>query len=101
MYTAHPLGRFCNARWGLLKIGQSLIGSSDWYQENWENLGVLSNKEWLILWGTKDKFITVDYLQKWQNKLANHQTVLFDCGHFVQEEKTKKSLEEIIRFIRN
>jgi pimeloyl-ACP methyl ester carboxylesterase len=46
-----------DSRYGLLNIGKSLIGSSDWYRDLWRNAEVIKNKPVLILWGEKDDFI--------------------------------------------
>ncbi|MTI29435.1 alpha/beta fold hydrolase, partial [Xanthovirga aplysinae] len=43
-----------NSRYSLLRLAESLIGSSDWYEEQWKKLKSLKNKPWLILWGNKD-----------------------------------------------
>jgi len=84
------------SRISLLKLAKALVGSSDWYQKQWEQLDLLATKEWLILWGTKDTFITMDSLKRWQEKLPNAKTEEIESGHFVQEE----SKEEAIRAIR-
>ena len=42
-----------SSRIPLLNLAKALVGSSDWYQKQWEQLDALSDKEWLILWGTK------------------------------------------------
>lgn len=83
----------------LLNLAKALVGSSDWYQKQWEQLDALSDKEWLILWGTKDEFITMENLKKWQERLPHAETKEFDCGHFVQEEKTEESIKEIVSFM--
>lgn len=88
-----------NSRIPLLNLAKALVGSSDWYQKQWEQLDALSDKEWLILWGIKDEFITTDNLKKWQERLSNVKTKELDCGHFVQEEKTEESIREIINFM--
>ncbi|MEP0365697.1 MAG: alpha/beta fold hydrolase [Cyclobacteriaceae bacterium] len=88
-----------SSRIPLLNLAKALVGSSDWYQNQWEQLDELSDKEWLILWGTEDEFITMENLQKWQEKLSNSKTKEFDCGHFVQEEHTNESIKEIINFM--
>lgn len=82
-------------RTSLLNIGKALIGSSDWYQEQWEKLDMLKQKPWLILWGTKDEFLTTEYLEKWKVRLPNAIIKNFECGHFIQEEKTKETIQEI------
>jgi len=89
------------SRLSLLNIGKSLVGSSDWYQEQWQNIDEIVQKPWLILWGTKDEFITTEYLQKWKNRLPNAKVKEFDCGHFVQEEKTIETVQEIENFMKN
>jgi haloalkane dehalogenase len=84
-----------SSRQSLLNMGTSLVGSSDWYQDQWEEIDTLSQKPCLILWGTKDEFITTEYLQKWKNRLPNAMVREYECGHFVQEEETKKTIQEI------
>lgn len=88
------------SRQSLLNLAKALIGSSDWYQKQWEQLEKLSDKKWLILWGTKDNFITTDYLKKWEGRIPNAEMKKFDCGHFVQEEKTEESIRALINFMK-
>jgi len=76
-----------NSRHGLLRIGQSLVGSSDWYQEQFQQLPHLQNTPTLIIWGIKDKFIQTDYLERWKKALPHAQVSLLEAGHFLQEEK--------------
>lgn len=83
------------SRVGLLKLGQSLMGSSDWYEQQWQLLDGLAQKPWLILWGTRDKFITPDYLDKWKNRLGHYEAHELDCGHFIQEER----IDDVIRLM--
>ncbi|MEM6378815.1 MAG: alpha/beta hydrolase, partial [Bacteroidota bacterium] len=90
-----------NSRIPLLNLAKGLVGSSDWYQQQWEQLDRLSNKEWLIIWGTKDEFISMEYLQKWQDRLGAVTTKTFECGHFIQEEETSASIQTIADFIKN
>lgn len=84
-----------NSRRSLLMLAKALVGSSDWYEEQWNKLAVLEDKPWLILWGTKDKFITPDFLSKWKQRLPNAKVAVYECGHFVQEERSKECAEEI------
>jgi haloalkane dehalogenase len=88
-----------DSRQSLLRLAESLYGSSDWYQAQWEKLSVLQNKSWLILWGTQDEFITTDYLKVWADRLPRVQVKTFDCGHFVQEERATKAIESIQSFL--
>ena len=87
------------SRTPLLDLAKALIGASSWYQQQWQKLDILSDKEWLILWGSKDEFITMDYLAKWKQRLPQAKTIEFDCGHFVQEEKTEDSIKRIASFL--
>ena len=88
-----------SSRAPLLKIGQSLVGSSDWFQVQWEKLDLLDSLPFLILWGTKDEFITMDYLEKWEKRLPRAKIKTFECGHFIQEEKTEPTINEIKKFM--
>lgn len=81
------------SRNGLLKIAQSLVGASDWYENQWRQLHKIENLPWLIIWGTQDEFINQNYLAKWKKRLPQAKVVELDCGHFVQEEKTEEVLE--------
>jgi len=90
-----------SSRFALLNIGKSLVGASNWYQEQWDKLDALSQKPWLILWGTKDEFITPEYLQKWKNRLPYAKVKEYECGHFLQEEKSQETIQEIKMFMKN
>ncbi len=89
------------SRFALYRIAQALVEASDWYQSQWEQLSVLENKPWLILWGTEDDFFKTDSLNKWEQRLPDAQVRTFNCGHFVQEEKTKEAVAEIREFLEN
>ena len=89
-----------NSRLALLKIAKALLGSSDWYQEQWDQLSVLKTKSFLILWGMKDEFITPNYLEKWKTQLSDYQAIKLDCGHFIQEEASEKVTKEIESFLK-
>lgn len=82
-----------NSRYGLLNIGKSLIGSSEWYGELWQNAEVIKDKPILILWGEKDDFIKMNNLEKWKRFFSNAKTSVFRAGHFLQEEETEKTIE--------
>jgi haloalkane dehalogenase len=87
------------SRQPLLNLAKSLVGSSDWYQKQWDQLDKLTNKEWLIIWGTEDEFIKTDYLDKWKRRLPNSSLTKLNSGHFVQEEKTEESIKLIANFM--
>lgn len=98
---AHYTGVFPNraSRYAPLRIGQALLGSSHWYQQQWEQREAIAHKPFLVLWGTKDTFITPQYLHTWKNALHNARFVEYECGHFVQEEKAEEVTREIAAFM--
>ena len=88
------------SRYGLLKIGQALVGSSDWYESQWQQIDRIKDKPILLLWGTKDEFIKEAYLEKWKSTLTNATVKTYEAGHFVQEEAFEESCAEIARFLK-
>lgn len=86
-------------RWGLLQIGQSLLGASDWYEQQWQQMDRIKDKPFLVLWGIKDEFIPPEYLEIWKKNLTNATIKTYECGHFLQEEKPKNLIEEMHRFL--
>lgn len=90
-----------HSRLGLYRIAKSLVGSSDWYRQQWDHLASLEEKPWLILWGMKDDFLKPSYLEKWQYRLPHATVKTLDCGHFVQEEATSDALMAMKRFLAN
>ena len=89
-----------DSRYGMLRIGQALVGSSDWYQAQWEKLEVLEKKPWMIMWGMQDEFIRPEYLERWKKRLPNAQVKELDCGHFVQEEAADEVSTALQNFFR-
>ena len=83
------------SRHGLLQIGKALVGSSDWYERQWQQIATLRDKPFLLLWGNKDPFIKMEYLTKWMEAVPNAVAHTFEAGHFVQEEKMEESLEKL------
>ena len=97
----HYISPFPNksSRYPLLAIGEALVGSSDWYEAQWQQLEALANKEWMIIWGMEDQFITPRYLEKWKQRLPKAQVREMKCGHFVQEEKTEEAFAVVRAFL--
>jgi haloalkane dehalogenase len=87
------------ARWGLLQIGYSLLGASDWYEKQWQQIDKIKDKPFLVLWGLKDEFIRSEYLDVWKASLTNATIKTYECGHFLQEEKPEELIEEISYFL--
>ncbi len=84
-------------RKALLQIGKSLHDASDWYESLWHQLDKISDKPWLIIWGTEDQFINTSYLERWKSRLPQAKIVSLKSGHFVQEEQ----YEEVNKLIQN
>lgn len=74
------------SRYGLLRIGRSLAGASGWFEAQRQKLHLLEEKPAMLLWGMKDRFIQLPYLEKWKQLFPAAEVRTFDCGHFVQEE---------------
>lgn len=89
------------SRYALLNIGKAFVGSSDWYQKQWDNLDKLEDKNWLFIWGTKDPFLNTGYLTKWTTRFPAATVIKYDCGHFVQEENTKEAIAAIRGFMKS
>lgn len=83
----------------LYRIAQSLVGSSDWYEQQWQKLDLLENKPWLILWGIKDNLFSRDFLKKWKRRLPHARVHTYNAGHFVQEEYPNKTAAAISSFL--
>ncbi|MBK9452184.1 MAG: alpha/beta fold hydrolase [Bacteroidetes bacterium] len=89
-----------SSRFGLLKMAENLVGSSDWYDRQWQQLDRIASKPFLIVWGMKDSFIGPDYLKIWEDKLSNVKDVirLPEAGHFVQEEAAGELTHAVEQF---
>lgn len=87
------------ARTGAWRLAQELTASGTWYESLWQRREALQNKPILLLWGTKDAFIPMSFLQKWQAGFPQAKTVLLESGHFVQEEKPEEVVEAIREFL--
>lgn len=97
----HYLLPFPNSRSrkGPYTLAQSLKASSSWYEEKWKQLDTLENTKILIIWGTKDEFLSPKYLMRWKEKLPQSTVVELPCGHFVQEEMPNEAILEIKKMI--
>jgi haloalkane dehalogenase len=88
-----------SSRKSLYHVAQALLGASDWYGDQWEQLHRIEHLPWLVLWGEQDEFITTAYLKKWQGRLPNAMVKRLNCGHFVQEECSALSIAHISAFM--
>ena len=87
------------SRTGLLSLAKSLVGSSRWYEDQWQQLDVLTGKPWLILWGMQDRFISPDFLEKWVVRIPQAKVCKLNCGHFIQEEMAEILTSEVRQFL--
>jgi pimeloyl-ACP methyl ester carboxylesterase len=90
-----------NERAGLLQLAKSLLGSSDWYEEQRAKLGALKGRPTLIIWGTKDPFIKPAFLDRWKAELSHAKIIELEAGHFVQEEAPQAVNEGIAEFLKS
>ncbi len=90
-----------NSRMGLLGLAYNLVGASDWYAAQWQQIERISHKPFLVFWGMKDSFVTPDFLKLWEGKLKNVQPLVRaeEAGHFVQEEAAEQLTEAIAAFV--
>ncbi len=89
------------SRRGVYKIAQNLVGASAWYGQQWEKFAALDNRPCLILWGTEDAFFKREELERWRQRLPQAHVHTFPCGHFVQEEETRASINAIKAFLKD
>jgi haloalkane dehalogenase len=89
-------------RYGTLGFAKSLISDQNYFQSLWNSCDSLQNKNFLIIWGMADKFLTPTYLRKWQSRFPSAKTVeLQGCGHFPQEEIPDKVNDAISNWMGN
>lgn len=93
-----PFGK-TNERKGTLAFAKSLLNDQTWFGSLWQKIAVLKDKPILFLWGMNDVFVTPDYLETFSAAFTNKRIVkLENCGHFPQEEKKEKVLQEMSDF---
>lgn len=81
-------------------FAKELMNASDWWQSLWDKADVLRDKQFLLFWGVKDKFIPAKELDKWKAKFPTAKVITFtDAGHFVQEEKAQEMIRALATFI--
>ncbi len=86
------------SRKALYDIALSLTASSDWYEQHWQHKQALSDTKMQFIWGTKDPFFGLDYLDKWLGAFPTANYHKIEAGHFVQEEQPKESIKIMEEF---
>lgn len=85
---------------GLLAFAHSLLHDQKWFEKLWQERVAIQKLPALFIWGLKDKFITPDYLEKFQSGFTNHVVVKLEtCGHFPQEEQPEAVTRAIEKFL--
>jgi pimeloyl-ACP methyl ester carboxylesterase len=68
-------------------LAGELVGSSDWYDQLWQQRERIADKPALVLWGMKDPAFGEAYLERWESALQHAEVHrIADAGHFVSEE---------------
>jgi pimeloyl-ACP methyl ester carboxylesterase len=87
------------SRGSLLRLGQWLVGASDWYEAQRQLLPRLAGKPVLLLWGQQDAYLG-SALARWQQELPQAQTLSLPVGHFPQEEAPAAVNAALLEFLR-
>jgi pimeloyl-ACP methyl ester carboxylesterase len=76
---------------GLVAFAKSLLNDQEWFESLWQKRDKINNKPTLLIWGLKDKFLPVNYLEKFKSGFPEAAVErLENCGHFPQEEKASE-----------
>jgi pimeloyl-ACP methyl ester carboxylesterase len=87
-------------RYGALAFAKSLVHDQEWFESLWNGKGEIASSAVLFIWGVRDKFVTPDYLEKFESGFGNSETILLkECGHFPQEEEPDVVAEAIRSFV--
>jgi len=83
----------------LWALARALLGSHAHYAALWANRARLAAIPTLILWGTRDRAFTPEFLERWQHALPHaHIEQLDDAGHWPHEERPEIVLQALQRF---
>jgi pimeloyl-ACP methyl ester carboxylesterase len=87
------------SRGSLLRLGQWLVGASDWYEQQQRLLPRLAGRPVLLVWGRHDAYLGTA-LPRWQALLPQAETVELPVGHFPQEEAAAEVTAALLAFLR-
>lgn len=80
-------------------FSRELLGATDFWTAEWQQLPVLRDKPFLFFWGMKDAFIPASELAHWLRALPHaHVIRVPEAGHFVQEEVPELMIRELRQF---
>lgn len=88
-----------DSRVAAYRFSHELLDATDWWAGLWAQRDKLLDKDILVFWGMKDRFVPPYELDKWIAALPHARVVRFeDAGHFVQEEKPVEMAEALHDF---
>lgn len=71
----------------LFALVNTIAESNAWFETLWERRNLITSKPTLLVWGTQDKLIPLDFLNIWKKELGDVDVLeLNTAGHFLQEE---------------
>jgi haloalkane dehalogenase len=83
----------------LWALARSLLGSRAHYAALWDGRERLRTIPALVLWGTRDRVLSDNSLERWQQALPHAELVaLDDAGHWPHEERPDLVLEALQGF---
>jgi pimeloyl-ACP methyl ester carboxylesterase len=86
-------------RWANYQLMLSMLGSSDFYDRTLSKLHQI-NIPAQLLWGMKDKFFNMDYLNRWKTEFPSFEvTELNKSGHFPHLEAKEDVANAIRSFV--
>lgn len=69
------------------ELARELLDAGTWWNERWERLDELRATPILLVWGQKDRFVPLRFLDVWRKRLPTARVVeLPEAGHFPHEE---------------
>jgi haloalkane dehalogenase len=80
---------------------REIIGSSEYLAEVDANLARIADRPALIVWGAKDGGFRAAARERFEQRFANHRTVVLETAkHFIQEDEPQRIAAEIRAFLR-
>jgi haloalkane dehalogenase len=83
----------------LWRLARELLGSSAFYDVQWQRRDRLRDIPALIIWGMKDPAFKPRVLERWKEALPGAQVLQLPVGHWPQEEAPAQAVEALRRFV--